>query len=426
MQIHTVKKGETLWKLAQQYGVSTNDLIGANELTNPENLVIGQAVIIPSSVHSHQVRAGENLWSISQRYGVTIQELVRVNHISNPAVIYPGQMIEIPQPYKPTIEVNAYTEKFGEDGVQLTNEIAEHLTYLSPFSYRVQSDGSLTELDDTAIIRAAYEKRTAPMMVLTNFEDGTFSSDLAHTVLSNTAVQDNMISNVLGTMQMKGYMALNIDFEYVPPADRLLYNQLLQRLVDTLHPHGILVSSAVAPKLSADQKGTLYEAHDYAEHGRILDFVIIMTYEWGWSGGPPLAVAPINEVVKVLKYAMSVIPAEKIMMGMPLYGYDWTLPYVKGGKWAPTISPKEAVNRAAKYGSEIHFDSESQSPYFNYYDEQGLQHVVWFEDARSVQAKFNVVKVYKLRGVSYWVLGVAFPQNWYVLEENFHIRKLVK
>ncbi|MUT65618.1 LysM peptidoglycan-binding domain-containing protein [Paenibacillus sp. NEAU-GSW1] len=425
MQIHTVQRGDSIWQLARRFGVSAEAVTQANGLVDPNKLVVGQALIIPSSVSVHTVVPGDTLWSIAQRYGTTLQELARINYIRNPAVIRPGQQIHIPQPNRPVIEVNAYTEKFGARGVALTNEIAPYLTYLSPFSYRVQTDGSLTALDDTEVIQAAYNHRAAPMMVITNFEDGTFSTEIAHSILTDSAAQNRALANIKDTMKLKGYMALNVDFEYVAPDERELYNRFLQRLVDELHPSGYQVSSCLAPKLSADQQGTLYEAHDYAAHGRIVDFVILMTYEWGWSGGPPLAVAPLNEVVKVLHYALSVIPARKIVMGMPLYGYDWTLPYVKGNKWAPSISPQEAVERAAKYGAEIHYDSQAQSPYYHYYDERGREHVVWYEDARSVQAKFNIVKLYQLRGVSYWVLGVPFPQNWYVLKENFRIKKLL-
>jgi spore germination protein len=425
VQIQVVQKGDTLYKLAQKYDVSADEIAKANGLADQNLLVIGQSLIIPTEASHHKVLVGETLWLIARRYGVTLEELAKVNQIANPALIYPGQTLVIPQAARPTIEVNAYTEKLGAAGVEIVNEIGQYLTYLSPFSYRVQADGTFTSLDDSAIINAAYSHQVAPMMVITNFENGTFSPDIAHAVLSDPALQQKLIAGILETMKQKGYLALNVDFEYVPPADRELYNAFLQKLVDSLHPQNYLVSTCLAPKLSANQAGTLYEAHDYPAHGRIVDFVILMTYEWGWSGGPPRAVAPLNEVNKVVSYALSVIPAEKIVMGMPLYGYDWTLPYVQGGKWAPTVSPKEAVNRAGKYGAEIKYDDESQSPYYNYYDENGQEHIVWYEDARSVQAKFNMVKTYQLRGVSYWVLGVPFPQNWYVLGANFNVKKLV-
>ncbi|OMF24387.1 spore gernimation protein [Paenibacillus sp. FSL H8-0548] len=425
MQIHVVQRGDTLYKLGQKFDVTVNEIADANGLNDQSLLVIGQSIIIPTEAGTHKVLAGETLWLIARRYGVTLQELAHFNQIANPALIYPGQTIVIPQPARPTIEVNAYTEKFGAAGIAIIDEIGPYLTYLSPFSYRVQADGSMIPLDDSAIIKAAYDQKVAPMMVITNFENGTFSPDIAHTILNESTLQQKLISSIVDTMKQKGYLALNVDFEYVPPGDRELYNAFLQNLVDRLHPLNYLVSTCLAPKLHAEQTGTLYEAHDYPAHGRIVDFVILMTYEWGWSGGPPRAVAPINEVNKVVSYALSVIPPQKVMLGMPLYGYDWTLPYVQGGKWAPTISPKEAVNRAGKYGAEIKYDDEGQSPYYNYYDEEGREHIVWYEDARSVQAKFNLVKTYGLRGVSYWVLGVAFPQNWYVLGANFTIKKLV-
>lgn len=425
MHIHTVKKGDTLWQLGQRFGVSTDAIATANGISADVPLVIGQAIIIPSEAGNHKVLPGESLWSIGLKYGVTIEQLMRANELKNPALIKAGQVLVIPQPEKSIIEVNGYTEKFGANGVALVHEIGANLTYLSPFSYRVQLDGTLVPIDDSAIIEAAFQEKAAPMMVLTNFENGTFSSDIAHAVLTDAAIQSAVIASVLSVMQQKRYMALNVDFEYVRAADRESYNAFLQKLVDTLHPYHLLVSTCLAPKQSAEQKGTLYEGHDYAAHGRIVDFVILMTYEWGWSGGPPLAVAPLNEVVKVLNYALSVIPASKIVMGMPLYGYDWTLPYVKGGKWAPTVNPPQAIARAAKYGATIQYDPIAESPHYTYYDEQGAQHEVWYEDARSVQAKFNIVKDYKLRGVSYWVLGVPFPQNWYVLQQNFTVRKLV-
>jgi len=425
MLIHVVQQGDTLWELSQKHDVPLGDILNANGLTSSSALVVGQAVIIPSAAASHVVRSGETLWSISQKYGVTMQELARVNQINNPALIYTGQTLYIPEPSRPVIEVNAYTEKFGPQGAELVQDTAPYLTYISPFSYRVQSNGSLIPLDDAAIIQAAYDNHVAPMMVITNFENGTFSSEIAHQIFTDSAAQQNLLTNILRTMQNKGYTAINVDFEYVLPNDRELYNAFLRQLVSQLHPHGFKVSTALAPKLSATQIGTLYEAHDYEAHGRIVDFVIIMTYEWGWSGGPPRAVAPLNEVVKVLNYALTVIPANKVVMGMPLYGYNWTLPYVQGGKWAPTISPHKAVELAARVGAEIRYDLESESPYFNYFDEQGQEHVVWFEDARSVQAKFNIVKSYGLRGVSYWVLGLEFPQNWYTLQANFTVKKLV-
>ena len=95
----------------------------------------------------------------------------------------------------------------------------------------------------------------------------------------------------------------------------------------------------------------------------------------------PWAIARIYEVRRVFDYAVTAIPANKILMGTPLYGRDWKIPWVQD-TFARTVSPQEAVHLAAKYGVAIQYDDTYQSPFFRYTDEGGQQHEVWFEDAR--------------------------------------------
>jgi spore germination protein len=320
--------------------------------------------------------------------------------------------------------VNGYLQpKTAEQDRAIVKETAPYMTYFSLFQYIAHPDGSLTPPQDEAALAAIRNTDAAPMMVVTNFENGTFSSEVARSLFDNAEARSKFMDNVIATLQNKHFYALNIDFEHIFPEDREKYNAFLRDITARVHAIGKPVSTALAPKTSGTQAGRWYEAHDYKAHGEIVDFVIIMTYEWGWSGGPPMAVAPIPQVRQVLDYAVSVIPPDKIMMGAPLYGYNWTLPYIKGGKFAPTLSPKAAVVLARDVGAYIRFDPVSQAPNFTYYDHDGKEHIVWFEDARSMQAKFDLIKEYGLRGISYWLLGQSFPQNWPLLEANFHVRK---
>lgn len=416
---HIVKSGETLWSIAQQYGVPIQSIIQVNQLINPNVLVPGTKLYIPPI--THLVQPGETLQQISNRYGTTVQAIINENQITNPNMIYVGVYLIIPRP-KPTIEVNAYTYQSNEEAVQSLNAIGDLLTYFSPFAYMIKEDGTLEPFDDKQMVDAAISKNIVPMMAITNFTSTEAGSNLAHVVLSNPELREKVIMNVLQVMQEKGYKVLNIDFENVLPADRENYNQFLQLAVDRLHPKGYLVSTALAPKTSVTQTGTLYEAHDYEAHGRIADFVVLMTYEWGYRLGPPQAISPINEMRKVVEYALSVMPAEKIYLGFQIYARDWLLPHVKGQE-AETFSPQEAIQRAVKYGATIQYDIKTQSPFFRYVDEQGREHEVWFEDARSAQAKFDMTKQYNLRGISYWALGFPYPQNWVLLNNNFTIKK---
>lgn len=380
MQIHVVEQGNSIWGISNQYGVTMDQIIEANQLENPNALVIGQALVIP-----------------------TVSEST------------------VP---KPVIDVNAYTINAGETGAREIQEVGQYLTYWMPFVYSVKEDGTLSTLDDTEMLKSAFAERVVPIMAITNFSATESGSDLAHTILSSKELQEKVITNILAVMKEKGYQGLNIDFENVYPADREHYNQFLQLAVDRLHPEGYSVSSALAPKTSSEQKGLLYEAHDYEAHGRIVDFVVLMTYEWGYRKGPAQAISPLNEIKKVLDYAVTVIPREKILFGFQIYARDWTLPFVQGSE-AETFSSQEAVRRAIKHQVAIQYDETAQAPFFRYTDSEGRTHEVWFEDARSAQAKFDMVKDYKLRGISYWVLGYPFPQNWLLLGDNFTIRKRV-
>ena len=155
-----------------------------------------------------------------------------------------------------------------------------------------------------------------------------------------------------------------------------------------------------------------------------MDRVLLMTYEWGYTYGPPMAVAPINQVRNVVKYAVTEIPPEKIMMGIPNYGYDWTLPYEQGVTRAENIGNQGAVLRAARYGAEIQFDETTQSPFYEYYA-GGRRHTVWFEDVRSVEAKLALADEYGLYGVGYWNIMRPFNQNWVLLAARYNIEKIV-
>lgn len=427
MLIHVVTRREltrgNIWlTLAQRYRVNLEELIQINDLPDPDRLVIGQAILVPTP-YVHIVQPGDTLWSLAQHYQTTVDAIAKENQIADPSLIYPGQILHLP---RPPIEVNGYLMSMGQQGQKIVQELGGALTYVTNFSYEVQPDGSLKNIDDEPVITEARRQGVLPLMCITNTVEGRFDSNIARDVLNNEGVQNHLIDNVMERLRTKGYGGLNVNFEYVYPDDRLAYNQFLQRLSKRISPDGFMLSTAIAPKVRADQPGLLYEAHDYPVHGEFNDFTVVMTYEWGWSGGPPWAIAPLTEVRKVLDYAVTAIPNQKILMGVPTYGRDWPLPYVSGETRATTINYRGALQRAIRYGAEISYHPEYQAPYFRYTDEEGKEHEVWYEDARSIAAKLETVKQYGLRGVSYWQITIPFKQNWALLQSRFTIIKRLK
>ncbi len=425
MVIYVVKPGDSIYSISQAFDVPASKIISDNQLDHPNSLVIGQTIVILTENKLHTVTRGQSLYSIAQSYGVTVDEILKANpQITNSSRIVPGQVITIPVQNEKlgTIDVNGYA--FPNISNDVLKSTLPYLTYLSIFSYQVKPDGSLSAINDAPLIQMAREAGVAPMMVITNIKEGaSFDSGLAHIILTNQQAQDALINNVLETLNTKNYAGLDIDFEYIFPADRENYNSFLRKLTERLRPRGYTIATSLAPKTSAGQKGLLYEAHDYAAHGSLVDHVILMTYEWGYTYGPPMAVSPIKPVKQVLDFAVTVIPREKILMGMPNYGYDWTLPYVSGSA-AKTVSNTGAVDLALQKGAIIEYDAASQAPFFNYYS-NGKRHVVWFDDARSVNARLKLVNQYRLGGVSYWTINKFFPQNWLVLNSLYNVRKVL-
>ena len=146
-----------------------------------------------------------------------------------------------------------------------------------------------------------------------------------------------------------------------------------------------------------------------------------MTYEYGYKFGPPLAISPINQVRRALDYAITRIPPEKLLLGIANYGYDWTLPYIRGESDAPSISTVEAIELAKRYGADIKFDETSMAPFFFYSDKAGRSHEVWFEDARSYNAKMDLIKEYNLAGGFIWDLMRDNPSGFVTINSLLKI-----
>lgn len=422
MTIHVVSTGETVASIAASYGVSPRLLQQQNQLPESGQLAVGQALVVLFPTQTHTVSPGESLFGIARRYGTTVQALLRNNYfLLGQAALQPGQelVISLEQEKRGALAVNGYAYPFIPQ-IVLEQQLP-YLTHLTPFTYGITAEGGLVPLGDDKLLAAAAQYGVTPWMHLSTLtEMGTFSSPLAQELLSDPERQALLIQNVEQTMLQKGYRGLDVDFEFLPGALAGPYAAFVGALEQRLNQYGYPVIVALAPKSSGDQPGLLYEGHDYPALGQAADAVLLMTYEWGYTYGPPLAVAPLPQVQRVLDYALSVIPREKILLGVPTYGYDWPLPYERGVTRATSLSPQAALALARQYSAEIQFDPVSQAPWFRY-RENGREHEVWFEDARSAQAKLDLAAGSGLAGIGLWNLMRLFPQLYLLLNAQYAI-----
>ncbi len=378
MDIYVVRRGDSVDSIAASLSANVEQIIFDNQLIYPYELAVGQALLIDGNVRNAQS----------------------------------------------VISVSGYAYPFISPWV--LEQTLPFLSELPIFSYGFTGEGELLEPaygDDQWMIEEALRFGTQPILTLTPFgADGNFNNRLISSVVNNRSFADNLIQNLLTLMDEKGYQGVDIDFEYILAQDRDAFTEFVRQVAEAMRLNGYHTSVALAPKTSADQQGLLYEGKDYRALGEAADHVLLMTYEWGYTYGPPMAVAPINQVRRVVEYALTEIPAEKIDLGIPNYGYDWPLPFERGVTKAATIGNVQAVRIAVSQGAEILFDELAESPYFNY-SADGVEHEVWFEDVRSLQAKFGLIKEYGLRGCGYWQIMQWFRANWLLLRDRFYISK---
>ncbi len=425
MVIHVVQPGDSLYRIAQEHGVPLQYLIQQNELRDPTRLTVGETIVVPQPSQTYIVKRGDTLESIAARNGTSVLRLWQDNpQLDGMDHVYPGQqlVLSFKQPRIGTFSVNGYA--YPNIDQRVLRKTLPYLTYLSVFSYGFDRTGRIIPQNATLLTRMARQYGVKPLLVLTTLgEDGHFSGERASSLLQNPTAQATILESLAQIMTAQGFAGVDIDFEYIPPENAERYADFIRTARDRLEPQGFTVMVALAPKTSADQPGLLYEAHDYAALGAAADDVLLMTYEWGYALSAPMAVSPINKVEQVVRFATSVISPDKIFMGIPNYGYDWTLPYIQGQSRARSLGNVQATEQAIQVGAPIQFDETAQSPHYNYWRERA-EHEVWFEDARSIRSKLALASEYRLRGISIWNIMRYFPQLWLVLNGLYDIEKL--
>ena len=412
MLLHTVQTGETMFSIARLYGVPAKNLIADNGILTPERLPVGMVLLIPRPLVTHTVSPGETLYAIARRYGVSLRTLWRNNlFLKGGTDLMPGDVLFIDVEKEPigAFSVGGYVYPYVRQPV--LEQTMSLISGIMPFTYGFRPDGSLLPLNDSTIIDTAFRYSVSPVMHLSTLtENGNFSTALAEGLLADASAQQALTENLLTELRRKGYYALDVDFEFLGAKNAQAYAAFLARLRERLNGEGFPVLAALAPKTSDTQPGTLYEGHDYAAIGEAVNSVLLMTYEWGYTYGPPMAVSPIQPVRRVVEYALTRIPAGKIFLGISNYGYNFTLPYVQGLSEAESLSIEEAIRLAGEKGAEIRYDEQVEAPFF-VYTENGEEHRVWFEDVRSLSSRLRLLPEYGLRGALYWNFDRPNPQN---------------
>ncbi|MGE5673214.1 MAG: glycosyl hydrolase family 18 protein [Mycobacterium leprae] len=414
MYIAVVRPGETLPGLAGRVGATTAQLQSLNGLPS-EAITAGQAILVPST--RYVVQPGDSLWHVAELSGVPLPILQRANPGSRRS-LFPGRVLRIPVPQKQRAEVIGYLP-LTDPGVTAADITpwARELTWVAIFSHLITPEGNLPPINDTEAIRAVYAAGARPLMSIANMrQGGAFDPEIARAIITDRTVRANVINGIISRITEKGYAGVDSDIENIPRDLREGYVDFLRELKERLGDRPLNV--AVPPKYDETTFGYA-RGHDYAGIGRVADRVYIMNYEFHWVGGPPGPVAPLPETRRVLLYAASLIPKGKILGGISTTAYDWEIPDTPENKARPWPDD-DAVQIAVRNQVAIRYNEAAETPWFRY-TEANRHREVWFEDARSIMAKFRIDRELGIGGIGIWHLGAVNSQLIALIDYFFNV-----
>lgn len=424
MVIHVVQQGETIKSIADYYGITETKLIQDNGLKILDRLVVGQSIVIVIPETVYIVKEGDSLASIADSFNVSTMQLLMNNpFLSDRLYIYPGESIVISYNKIGNITIHGNTNPYIDIGI--LRKTLPYLTYLSILNYTATREGEIiSHADDSQIIEISKSYGVIPLLLLTTLTlRGEANITIEYDLLLNTYFQSRYIENLLSILKEKGYRGVNISFQYINVSNIFYYNSFFALITSRLSSEGYIVFVTIDPNISNIDEEVSFEKVDYAILNQLAQNIIFMNYQWATNINPPNPISSIFNLNVFLKYVNSLIPPEKIIIGIPTIGYDWELPFLAGLSSINVLSYDGAVDLAREYNVSIEFDELSQTPYFTY-DVNNSHHIVWFIDARSINGLLDLVIKYNLHGSGIWSITVYNPQLWLIINSQFNIEKI--
>ncbi|MED4228249.1 glycosyl hydrolase family 18 protein [Neobacillus cucumis] len=421
MTVHVVRTGEDLWSISKQYNVSLSSIVHANGLSSTTSIIPDLALYIPDNtlpVRAYRIKAGDYPWILAQQFNSSLSLINTANPDIDLNHLQIGQVINIPSSIKLDMRTLGFLVPSAEaTTLSIIESIASQLSYLAIVNYSFTNEGfAYMVTDDATLIAKCNQENITPLLMIRNFTNQGFSAELAGGVLGNSTYRGNLIASIVNLTTQRGYRGVSLDFEFIPPGNRQDFNVFLRELKDQLGE--LLLHVNVHAKTADLPTNRIVGAYDYAAIGSTADLVAVMTIDYGYPGGPPAPISPIEWVEKVIVYALSKLNPEKLLIAMALYGYD----KVVNTNETQGLSVLAAQNQAILNRVSIQYDDSAKSPWYRYMS--GItEHVVWFEDIRSYIEKYKLIDIYHLVGTTFWQISLPAPQNWAYVSQYASIVK---
>jgi spore germination protein YaaH len=323
--------------------------------------------------------------------------------------------IEMYRPYRLPLVIGAVPYWDLADSAQSVSDHSHVIDVATPWWYGLATDGSVVSqlpAGDTVQTLTRLHATTVRLVpTVADTTEGAWAPAVAQAILHDQMRRRAHVADLATLASTHGFTGLQLDYEDLTAADRDIFSQFVAELAEALHARRKVLYVTVHPKTNDAGYNQRNLAQDYAAIGRSADRVCVMAYDWHWQSSAAGPIAPLWWVDDVLRYATSVIPAKKLILGVGLYGYDWV------GQQGQDILWQQADTLARSPGVTAGWDAPSSSPHLRY-DRDGVHHEVWYEDARSITRKLELAVEYQLSGAELWRLGAEDPAIWAPLADR--------
>ena len=299
---------------------------------------------------------------------------------------------------------------------------ADRIDVVGPQSLTVDSLGIVFGTLDARLLEVARAKRIRVMPLLVN--EG-FQQPGLRRLLADTVAQGRAIRSLVALCRTHDLWGIQFDIENINVQDRDRFTAFYRRAADALHADGRLLSIAIVARWSDDEHATSYHrfmmdswrgGFDLAAIAAAGDFVSIMTYDQHTRRTPPGPVAGLPWMRRMVEYTLRFVPPEKLSLGIPLYGRHW---YAQSDATTPArasvgfaqASWAWGSHLAARAGAPIQWDAAEGTAWARL-SVGGTWEWLFLEDVRAFEAKLALMREYRLRGFSAWVLGPEDARIW--------------
>ncbi len=243
-----------------------------------------------------------------------------------------------------------------------------------------------------------------PMMGLVNNYDGVnWRIKEMMQMLANPTARQKLVRDIVEYAAESHEAGIVVDFEEVPDSSQAHFRAFIGELAPAMHAVGLKLMIALPAR---------DDAYDYEYFGKQCDAIVLMNYDQHWPYSPPGPIAAQDWFAENLRQVLEVVPAQKIVVGIANYAYDWAAAPKKRYGAAEEVSIQEALLHADESDANVEFDSDSLNPHYSYYDEHNRVHQVWFLDAITAYNELRVSERLAVQGTALWRLGSADTSIW--------------